>query len=129
MASSSKAVARPSADSDPARCPLCGKANDCRLCTVGDYKVPCWCEAAQIPTELVARVPANARNRACICRSCVVAFHEERVAALSLPVVFGDYYVEPDGRMVFTAAYLLRRGYCCASNCRHCPYPQRPSAT
>ena len=24
--------------------------------------------------------------------------------------------------LVFTAAYHLRRGYCCNSNCRHCPY-------
>jgi len=24
--------------------------------------------------------------------------------------------------MVFTAAYHLRRGYCCNSGCRHCPY-------
>lgn len=32
-----------------------------------------------------------------------------------------DFYYE--GRyMVFTAAYLLKRGYCCNSGCRHCPY-------
>jgi len=24
--------------------------------------------------------------------------------------------------MVFTAAYHLKRGYCCNSDCRHCPY-------
>ncbi len=24
--------------------------------------------------------------------------------------------------MVFTAKYLLDRGYCCQSGCRHCPY-------
>ncbi|HXE72381.1 MAG TPA: DUF5522 domain-containing protein [Candidatus Nitrosotenuis sp.] len=33
----------------------------------------------------------------------------------------GDYYLE-DGKMVFTAQYLRRRGYCCGSGCRHCPY-------
>lgn len=32
-----------------------------------------------------------------------------------------DYYVE-NGRYVFTAWYLLRRGHCCDSGCRHCPY-------
>ena len=32
-----------------------------------------------------------------------------------------DYYVE-DGRWVFTAEYLKRRGHCCGSGCRHCPY-------
>jgi hypothetical protein len=33
----------------------------------------------------------------------------------------GDFYLE-GGRMVFTAAYHLRRGYCCGHRCRHCPY-------
>ena len=32
-----------------------------------------------------------------------------------------DYYFE-NGYMVFTASYLRRRGYCCGSGCRHCPY-------
>ena len=32
-----------------------------------------------------------------------------------------DYYTE-SGAMVFTASYLQRRGYCCGSGCRHCPY-------
>jgi hypothetical protein len=32
-----------------------------------------------------------------------------------------DYYME-NGFMVFTAIYLKRRGYCCQSGCRHCPY-------
>ena len=37
------------------------------------------------------------------------------------PVEGVDYYLE-NGRWVFTAAFLLRRGYCCNSGCRHCPY-------
>jgi Family of unknown function (DUF5522) len=32
-----------------------------------------------------------------------------------------DFYYEGP-YLVFTAAYHLRRGYCCNSNCRHCPY-------
>ena len=32
-----------------------------------------------------------------------------------------DYYLE-HGLMVFKAAYLLKRGFCCESGCRHCPY-------
>jgi hypothetical protein len=32
-----------------------------------------------------------------------------------------DYYLE-NGYLVFTAKYLLSRGYCCGSGCRHCPY-------
>ena len=32
-----------------------------------------------------------------------------------------DYYMER-GTFVFTESYLRRRGYCCGSGCRHCPY-------
>lgn len=32
-----------------------------------------------------------------------------------------DYYYE-NGFMVFTKKYLLKRGYCCDSGCRNCPY-------
>lgn len=33
-----------------------------------------------------------------------------------------DFYYDEKGRKVLTADYLLRRGYCCESGCRHCPY-------
>jgi len=34
-----------------------------------------------------------------------------------------DTYVDPrSGLTVLTAGYLARRGYCCDSGCRHCPY-------
>ena len=32
-----------------------------------------------------------------------------------------DYYFEGP-YLVFTAAYHLKRGACCNSGCRHCPY-------
>jgi hypothetical protein len=32
-----------------------------------------------------------------------------------------DYYFE-NGLMVLTEHFLLKRGYCCESGCRHCPY-------
>jgi hypothetical protein len=33
-----------------------------------------------------------------------------------------DYYTTEEGYIVFTEAYHLKRGYCCQSGCRHCPY-------
>ncbi|WP_297511166.1 DUF5522 domain-containing protein [Flavobacterium sp.] len=33
-----------------------------------------------------------------------------------------DYYLSPEGFRVFTELYHLKRGYCCKSGCRHCPY-------
>jgi hypothetical protein len=33
-----------------------------------------------------------------------------------------DYYLSELGYKVFTEKYHLKRGYCCKSGCRHCPY-------
>jgi hypothetical protein len=44
----------------------------------------------------------------------------ERLERLGL--VAGDYYFSEEGYMVFTEQYHLKRGYCCQSGCRHCPY-------
>ncbi len=33
-----------------------------------------------------------------------------------------DYYVNNDGYVVLTSAFLLERGYCCGNGCRHCPF-------
>lgn len=38
----------------------------------------------------------------------------------------GDYYYSEEGYLVFTEQYLLKRGYCCKNNCRHCPYGYNP---
>lgn len=45
------------------------------------------------------------------------ALHDEAVAKGK------DFYTDPDtGYMVFTALHHEKRGYCCMSGCRHCPY-------
>jgi len=42
------------------------------------------------------------------------------------PVEGVDFYREGPF-IVFTEAYLRRRGYCCESGCRHCPWGYEPS--
>jgi len=37
-----------------------------------------------------------------------------------------DFYFNEQGLMVFTAEYHRKRGYCCKSGCRHCPYGNAP---
>lgn len=32
------------------------------------------------------------------------------------------FYMNDSGFMVFTAEYLLQRGYCCGNGCKHCPF-------
>jgi hypothetical protein len=36
-----------------------------------------------------------------------------------------DFYHTPEGFIVFTEKYHLKRGYCCNSGCRHCPYKEK----
>lgn len=33
-----------------------------------------------------------------------------------------DFYYSSEGYIIFTAKYLLKRGYCCKNGCKHCPY-------
>jgi len=35
-----------------------------------------------------------------------------------------DFYIDEQGNMVFTRAFLLRRGFCCGNGCKHCPYKE-----
>lgn len=37
-----------------------------------------------------------------------------------------DFYKTPEGYIVFTEKYHLKRGYCCKSGCKHCPYGYDP---
>ncbi|MGI9104918.1 MAG: DUF5522 domain-containing protein [Pyrinomonadaceae bacterium] len=45
-----------------------------------------------------------------------------KVEAGRTPLVEGEDYYWEGAAMVFTARFHLRRGSCCESNCRHCPY-------
>jgi hypothetical protein len=112
---------------DPARCPLCGGPNECRLASPAAYKGQCWCELAQIPDALLTQVPIDLRNKSCICQKCVAEFHRSKKPSAPQDILPGDTYIE-EGKVVFTAAYHLRRGYCCGSGCRHCPFPKAARA-
>ena len=91
----------------------------------------CWCE--DLPhISLVAGADQD-----CLCSPCLaeaiakLSLSKDRaatsasgnIAISSAPILIDgkDYYCEGPA-IVFTASYLLRRGYCCESGCRHCPY-------
>lgn len=38
-----------------------------------------------------------------------------------------DFYLSPEGYIIFTEKYHLKRGYCCQSGCRHCPWKYNES--
>ena len=112
---------------------ICTRCHAVFTCGAVQADESCWCE--RLP-----HVPLIADERTdCFCPQCL----SEAIAKLnaesgsteilsqqaSLPLLKEgqDYYVE-GGVMVFTAAYHLKRGYCCDSGCRHCPYEQKPVA-
>jgi hypothetical protein len=92
----------------------------------------CWCET--LPhVSLVAGADQD-----CLCPACLaeaitnLALNKSEVTEVSASaniatdspptLVEGqDYYCEGPA-IVFTAHYLMSRGYCCESGCRHCPY-------
>ncbi|WP_169734655.1 DUF5522 domain-containing protein [Maribacter antarcticus] len=43
-----------------------------------------------------------------------------------IPIEEGDFYWTDEGYRVFTKQFHLKRGYCCESGCRHCPYGYDP---
>lgn len=47
----------------------------------------------------------------------------ERAARMArLGLVEGDCYFTEEGYLVYTEQFHRKRGYCCQSGCRHCPY-------
>jgi Family of unknown function (DUF5522)/Cysteine-rich CWC len=107
----------------------CSNCGESFTCGPAAGKGNCWCE--ELPhVSLVAGADQD-----CLCPECL----SEAIAKLpsadadiststagaitsSPALVEGeDYYCE-GAVIVFTAHFLLRRGYCCQSGCRHCPY-------
>lgn len=37
-----------------------------------------------------------------------------------------DFYLSAEGYIIFTEKYHLKRGYCCQSGCKHCPWKEKP---
>jgi len=71
---------------NPSLCPLCGGPNECQLCAPLAGKGPCWCVNLEMPAALLARVPENFRNRACVCKGCVEKFQCEKISSAPRPV-------------------------------------------
>jgi hypothetical protein len=99
----------------PKNCSRCGAGFMCGA-RVADGL--CWCND----------LPAIALSEGadCLCPSCLAAAVEAAAPAKNagprMPLVEGEDYYSAGSSIVFTAAYHLRRGYCCGNGCRHCPY-------
>jgi hypothetical protein len=59
---------------DESKCPLCGDINRCVEVEKKQGKPvaePCWCHNVKFTPQVLKAVPKEARNKACICESCV----------------------------------------------------------
>jgi hypothetical protein len=113
------------------------KCNACKNefgCTGTDNN-RCWCEP--FPKELLENYEDS-----CLCNACLTisissnvddiisnndldetikiaqSFRDETRLFLDI-----DYTIEGNN-YIFTKWYLLKRGFCCKSGCRNCPYPK-----
>lgn len=57
---------------DQSICPICAEPNNC----MAHCDEPCWCNQVKVPKELLALVPENKKNQACICLNCIQNFKE-----------------------------------------------------
>jgi hypothetical protein len=116
---------------NPKNCSTCNSPFDC-----GDTELgTCWCN--QYPALFQPDI-----NKDCFCPDCLhkvtsekidhyvnklspteaILINKAKLLPKSSTLIPGiDYYME-NGFWIFTAWHHLRRGTCCKSGCRHCPY-------
>lgn len=118
-------------------CSLCQESNHCKI-----GEGVCWCFDYPSLDRLRDLLTGESLEKGCYCQDCfnrelgkfielfVEGFRKGELpniapdlATNSKPIKGIDYYLE-DGRWVFTSWSHLKRGYCCGSGCRHCPYPK-----
>ncbi len=51
-------------------CPLCGQRNHCAQAAAATPVHDCWCFSTPITADALERLPAEQRNRACLCPRC-----------------------------------------------------------
>lgn len=68
---------------NPRLCPLCGQVNLCAMevaRATGVKQPPCWCTEASFDAALLASIPEQARDKACICAACAQAAEASKAA-------------------------------------------------
>lgn len=51
-------------------CPLCGGDNACAMTLDSDGAEQCWCMHVAVSPQVLARVPDELKNKACLCQAC-----------------------------------------------------------
>ncbi|NBB11061.1 cysteine-rich CWC family protein [Pseudomonas sp. SLFW] len=51
-------------------CPVCGQSNRCTLADPRTAGLACWCFTETIDPTVLAALPDDIRNKACLCPRC-----------------------------------------------------------
>ncbi len=115
---------------DLTRCPLCGQPNACAMAagSPGD----CWCTQVRIGAELIDRIPADDRGRACVCANCVQAAEAapNPSAAKAAPPSIGVFDSGLGGLTVLRALHAALPGapLVYVADSAHAPYGEKDDA-
>ena len=70
---------------DPQRCPACGAANQCGLADPRNATQGCWCFNVSIDPAILEALPAELRDKACLCPHCAAV--DEQLKAARTPAI------------------------------------------
>jgi hypothetical protein len=59
-------------------CPACGFSNRCTLADPRTADKPCWCFSVEIDPAVIASLPEELRNKACLCPKCASVQQAEK---------------------------------------------------
>ncbi|KJK07118.1 MULTISPECIES: cysteine-rich CWC family protein [Pseudomonas] len=65
---------------DPQCCPACGASNRCSLADPRTAAQACWCYSVSIAPEVLETLPAEQRNKACLCPACAQVLEQLQAA-------------------------------------------------
>lgn len=68
---------------DPQHCPACGASNRCSLADPRTAAKACWCYSVSIAPEVLEALPAEQRNKACLCPACAQVLEQLEAAKAS----------------------------------------------
>ena len=109
-----------------------GKLKICPRC-----KKEFTCQSANMAACACSRIPLSNETKSflantfydCLCPGCLEKLNQMIAQEKNYPfpgrggeLVEGIHYYPENDYRVFTEFYLLSRGFCCRSGCRHCPY-------
>lgn len=66
---------------DPQRCPACGALNQCALADPPSATRGCWCFSVSIDPAVLQALPAELRDKACLCPRCAQVDAQLKAAA------------------------------------------------